>query len=235
MSLGAHLLGRKEPQTDAHVRAFAFEPPVTVAAVEVNIPRPTLSSYNQGQTPKCVAYSISRIMNRFNQYAFDAPWLYDQCKLIDGWPNEDGTSARYAADVLRRHGHWRTISGKPVKAGPKLAHGISGNRWATSVDAIRTVLATSKPVPIGIDWYEAWFQPEARNGEYWLQSREVAGANAGGHEIGIWAASDRRQAFGLCNTWGTAWPSIVWVAYETVAGLLADGGDACVLYDLATR
>ena len=72
-------------------------------------------------------------------------------------------------------------------------------------------------------------------GEYWLQPINLAGQNAGGHEIGIWAASDKRQAFGLSNTWGTAWPPLVWVPYTTVTQLLAAGGDACVLYDLPTR
>jgi hypothetical protein len=183
-------------------------------------------------------------MNHYNGYAFDADWLYAECKKVDGFPGEDGTNARAACDVLRREGHWRTIRGVRVKAGPKLAHGIASNRWATSVDAIRSVLATKQPVAIGIDWHEAWFQPQkvtANNAgatpvsEWWLQPIINAGQIAGGHEIGIWAASDRRQAFGLSNTWGTSWPALVWVSYSTVSELLANGGDACAVVDLPTR
>lgn len=234
MTLGPHLLGRKAPQDDAHL-AYTFAPERTVANVEIEIARPTLSVYDQGDSPECVGYSISKIVNYFNHYAFDAHWLYTECKKIDGWPNEDGTSARYAADVLRREGHWRVISGARVKAGPKLSHGISSNRWATSVDSIRTALAAKIPVPIGIEWRESWFDPMVRGKEYWLQEIASAGQVAGGHEIGIWAASDQRQAFGLSNTWGSYWPKLVYVSYATVQALLAEGGDACILNDLATR
>jgi len=233
MSLGPHLLGRVPPPDDSHVRSYALALP-TVSNVEVEIKRPTLSLYDQGDTPRCVGYSISKIMNHYNGYAFDADWLYAECKKIDGYPG-DGTNARAACDVLRREGHWRTIRGVRVKAGPKLAHGIASNRWATSIDTIRSVLATKQPVAIGIDWYEAWFRPLGQAGEYWLQTISSAGQNAGGHEIGIWAASDKRQAFGLSNTWGTAWPALVWVSYATVQQLLAQGGDACAVIDLPTR
>lgn len=234
MTLGSHLLGRIQPPDDKHLRAYPFTPTRAVAAVEVDIPRPTLSAYDQGRTPRCVGYSISKVMNHFNRYAFDADWLYAECKKIDGYPG-DGTNATAACDVLRREGHWRTIRGKRVKAGPQLAHGIASNRWALDVDSIRTVLAGKEPVVLGIDWYDAWFRPELHGSESWLQYIPVAGSIAGGHEIGVWAASDQRQAFGLSNTWGSAWPPLVWVPYVTVGQLLARGGDACVITDRASR
>ena len=109
MSLGPHLLGRVPPPDDSHVRSYALALP-TVSNVEVEIKRPTLSLYDQGDTPRCVGYSISKIMNHYNGYAFDADWLYAECKKIDGYPG-DGTNARAACDVLRREGHWRTIRG----------------------------------------------------------------------------------------------------------------------------
>lgn len=231
-TLGPHLLGRTAPPDDAHVRAYPYT--AGVLSVETEIPRPKLSLYDQGQTPRCVGYSTSKVMNHYNGYAFDADWLYAECKKIDGYPG-DGTNARAACDVLRREGHWRTIKGKPVKAGPKLEHGIASNRWATTVDAIRAVLADREPVALGIDWYYDWFHPIVRNGEAWLSMIPQAGGIAGGHEIGVWAASDKRQALGLSNTWGKGWPSLAWIDYSTVAQLLAQGGDACVVTDLATR
>lgn len=235
MSLGPHLLGRKPPPDQNHLRSHPFVAAAPTVAIERVIKRPTLSLYDQGQTPRCVGYSTSKVMNKLNGYRFDADWLYAECKKIDGFPNEDGTNARAACDVLRRVGHWRVIRNQPVKAGPKLAHGILGNEWAQSVDAIRVVLNTGQPVLLGIDWYDAWFRPEQRGSEWWLQAIPNAGRPVGGHEIGIWAASDQRQAFGLSNTWGISWPSLVWVAYDTVAQLLAQGGDACVITDLPSR
>jgi hypothetical protein len=76
------------------------------------------------------------------------------------------------------------------------------------------------------------------NGEYWLQAPVSGGGSAGGHEIGIWACSDARQAFGLSNTWGN-WPvsskDLVWLPYTTMTWLFGQGGDACIIQDLATR
>lgn len=237
MALGPHLLGRIEPEDQVPQELHPYQAAPPPAHIEVTIPPPTLSQYNQGNTPRCVGYSISRVMNWFNKYAFDADWLYDECKKLDPWPNEDGTSARYACDVLRRTGHWRMIGGRPVKLGPKLFHGIASNTWATSVDDIRSVFARPLPQPVvvGTEWHEAWFEPEQRGPDYWLQSLALAGRSAGGHEYGLWACSDTRQAFGIRNTWGPDWPPLAWISYDTVARLLSQGGDACVLNDLPSR
>jgi hypothetical protein len=233
--LGPHLLGRIAPEDDAHLALHSLSIP-TVANVEVEISRPTLNVYDQGDTPRCVAYSTSKVMNHYNQYAFKADWLYAECKKIDGFPGQDGTNARAACDVLRTKGHWRTIKGVPVKAGPLLKHGIQSNSWARDVDSIRSAIATTKhPVLIGIDWYDAWFDPAYTSNEYWLQDIDKSGWAAGGHEIGIWACSDRRQAFGLSNTWGVYWPKLVWLPYHTMTRLFTQGADACVIQDLATR
>lgn len=241
-NLGPHLLGRKPAPDSRHLELHPYDAAAPPQGIEVNIKRPTLSPYDQGQTPECVAFSTSKIVNHFNGYAFDAPWLYARCKEIDGDPTGEGTNARFACDVLRTKGHWRMISGKDVKAGPSLKHGITSNSWATTVDDIRSVFASAKPqpVPIGIDWYEAWFQPaESRGGEWALQSPAQAGGVAGGHEIGIWACSDSRQSFGLSNTWGWDWPGghdqLVWLPFNTMAQLFGADADACVIQDLASR
>jgi hypothetical protein len=235
--VGPHLLGRIPPPDSRHLEAFSLSIPAPPPGIEVNIPRPKLSGYNQGATAECVAYAASRVMNWFNHYAFDAHWLYERCKEVDGYPGQEGTTARAACDVLRRLGHWRIIAGKPVKAGPRKAHGILSNHWATSVDDIRSVFARARPEPvlIGIDWYHAWFKPARRGHERWLQQIARAGRLSGGHEIGIWACSDRRQAFGLCNTWGRAWPPLVWMPYSTMTRLFGQNADACVVTDRPSR
>lgn len=237
MTLGPHLLGRTIPPDTRHLDLHPFLEAAPPQGIEVIIPRPTLDLYNQGDTPKCVSFSTSKVMNWCNKYAFDASWLYARCKEVDGMPGRDGTNARAACDVLRTLGHWRTIGGIPVKVGPRLRHGIASNTWATSVDGIRAVFARALPQPvlIGIDWYEAWFKPQIWKGDHWLQDIAVSGAVAGGHEIGIWACSDKRQAFGLSNTWGADWPPLVWLPYATMTRLFSSAADACVITDLATR
>jgi hypothetical protein len=235
--LGPHLLGRIAPPDSRHLAAFPLGVAAPPQGIEVDIRRPTLSAYDQGQTPECVAYAASKLMNWFNHYAFDAHWLYARCKEVDGKPGLKGTNARAACDVLRRRGHWRIIAGKPVKAGPLKAHGIASNHWALNVDDIRSVFARARPEPvlIGLDWYHAWFKPARRGNERWLQDIASAGGVAGGHEIGIWACSDKRQAFGLANTWGRRWPALVWMPYATMTRLFARGADACVVTDRPTR
>src|SRR5258705_13934242 len=104
---GPPLRGRIPPPDSRHLEAYTLSIPAPPQGIEVNIARPRLSGYDQGQTPECVAYGASRVMNWFNQYAFDAPWLYARCKEVDGTPGLKGTSARAACDVLRRLGHWR--------------------------------------------------------------------------------------------------------------------------------
>lgn len=240
MTLGSHLLGRVAPPDQNHLASYELIAASPPQGIEVDIKRPTLDQYDQGNTPRCVAYSTSRVMNFFNKMAFDADWLYARCKLVDGMPSVDGTNARAACDVLRAQGHWRKIGGKDVAAGPRRQHGIAANHWATTVDGIRSVFAgTPQPVLIGIDWYDAWFAPtlipRAGKLEAYLQGTSFAGPIVGGHEIGIWACSDSRQAFGLSNTWGKSWPDLAWLPYSTMTQLFAQGADACVIEDLATR
>lgn len=235
------LLGRTAPKTTKHLEAYPSGLTVSPSVkIEKVIPRPTASLYDQGQTPRCVGYSISKVMNWFNKMAYDADWLYAQCKKIDGAPNEDGTNALAACQVLEKLGHLQETGGKDVAAGPLKKHGISGYRWATSVDQIRAVFATAKPqpVPIGINWYNAWFEPKENDHyEYTLTPISSAGGIAGGHEIGIWGCSDSRQAFALSNTWGAPpnYPSLVWLPYSTMTQLFAEGADAVVVTDLPTR
>ncbi|MBA3841037.1 MAG: hypothetical protein H0X39_00180 [Actinobacteria bacterium] len=238
---GAHLLGRVAPDDSWHLQLHAFSAGPPPDHVEVQIKRPTLDQYDQGNTPHCVAYATSKVMNHFNQFAFDAEWLYARAKEVDGMPGVDGTNARAACDVLRSKGHWRRIKGKNTKTGPDKKHGIESNTWAQTVDEIRSVFAAPKPQPvlIGIDWLSAWFQPvEKHPGEYWLQDVDRAGSSAGGHEIGIWGCSDERQAFGLSNTWGNGWvrgDRLVWLPYKTMDWLFGHNADACVVKDLASR
>ncbi len=237
---GAHLLGRVAPVDNWHLQLHPFVATAVPQGVEVELKRPTLDVYDQGQTPHCVAYSTSKVVNWFNHYAYDAEWLYARCKEVDGMPHEDGTNARAACDILRSKGHWRRIKGKDTKTGPDKRHGIASNTWAASVDEIRSVFASRpQPVLIGIPWHEAWFSPvEKHSGEFWLQDMEHAGPVVGGHEIAIFACSDRKQAFGLSNTWGNGWlkgDRLAWLPYSVMTELFGQGADACVLNDLPSR
>ena len=66
--------------------------------------------YDQGQTPRCVAYASSGVktdeefLQWGQRYKFDADWLYGECKKIDGIPGEDGTFPRIACQILQQRG-----------------------------------------------------------------------------------------------------------------------------------
>lgn len=97
--------------------------------------------YDQGSEGACVGFAASRMMTLLNRQRYDAQWLYRQAQLFDTWsdtPPGEGTSVRAAMDILRDRGHRRVWRGesRPTESGA----GIAANRWATTVDEIRSVL-----------------------------------------------------------------------------------------------
>lgn len=95
--------------------------------------------FDQGATSQCVAYASNRMQAINNSRRNYAPGpFYARCKELDGYPGE-GTYVRTAMDILRNEGVWVQKSGKGVQ-GPRLAHGIVSNRWATSPDDILDAL-----------------------------------------------------------------------------------------------
>ena len=176
---------------------------------------------------------------------YDPLWFWNQAKLIDGWadtnPGDDnGTSVRAAYDVARGQGA-RRISTKGIsiigdrvvvsdtKQKPDLAEGVAFNRWATTVDEMRTALANGSPVVIGVNWYSNFDDPTKRGTEWWI-GRGGLGQIRGGHCVCIYGASDKRQAFRVKNSWGREYP-LVWLPYDVMATLLSEDGEASLQTD----
>lgn len=234
---GPHLLGRKRPPDNEHVEKHPFRLATDAPHVRISddveqlitIPR---YNYDQGDSPQCVAFSTQRIMSYYNKRKYDAPWLYKQCKGIDPWPNEDGTSARYAFDILREAGDVRLLHGQDMPISS--ADGIDSNTWATSATAVRSALALGHPVNLGVRWPYSWFKPsQGADGDWWLPDFDD---EAGGHEIGAWAWSDRRDAVGLVNTWGRLYPTLVWLKSSYLDGIIRSGEtDAGIIADRVGR
>ena len=183
---------------------------------------------------------------------YDPMWLWDQAKLADEWSDtnpgdNNGTSVRAAYDVLRVQGH-RIIKKSGIKinpssgfpeitdpneAAPDPAQGVATNRWATTVDQIRTAVDDGLPVCIGVNWYSNFDDPVPKRGmfgqdEFWIGQGRL-GTLEGGHSICIYGASARRQAFKAKNNW-LDYP-LVWLPYETMNGLLREDGEACLVVD----
>lgn len=233
-------LGRRVPTDFEHVRLWRLTDvqPQTVTSVEKKLSVLTdwRRKYDQGREGACVGFSSSMMMSILNRMFYDAPWLYHEAQNRDEWsdtPPEEGTSVRAAMDVLRDVGHRRVLDG--VSQAPLPAFGIAANRWATDVNELRTCIANGSPFVLGTNWYTNFDTPTVKRiwfglvKEYWIGEGPL-GSIRGGHAICCYAASDKRQAFGLVNSWGLSYP-LVWMPYTTMQRLLNEQGEATVITD----
>lgn len=246
-------LGRRVPETWTHVEHFPLRTLIADPLHELVIPPATEKSlglpwwwkqHDQGQEGSCVGFGCSSMMSITNHrqrllatgqditYRYEARWLYQQAQLIDEWaetPPEEGTSVKAGCDILRDIGHRRVQRG--VAGEPLLVHGISANRWATTVDEIRAAIYADLAVAIGINWYASMDLPfqKVPGGDYWI-SIERHSKILGGHCLTIFRMSDSRQAFKLMNSWNNDWPPS-WISYDDVQRLLDEQGEGACITD----
>jgi hypothetical protein len=249
-------LGRRVPTDFKHIekypiRQLALPQPITVNKT-LTLPR-WHWNHDQGSEGACVGFGTTMMMailnesqrraNKTRPYAvrYDPWWLWDRAKEIDEWPEThpgdgNGTSVRAACDVARDAGLVRYrytskllahILGNPTL--PNLDEGISTYRWATDVDQMRACIAAGIPISIGVNWYSSFDTPQRVSGEWWI-GRGHLGSLRGGHCVCIYGASDKRQAFRVKNSWGKNYP-LIWLPYVTMARLLLEQGEACIVTD----
>jgi hypothetical protein len=240
------ILDRRVPLSWEHVekypvRRLAAAP--FIAERMLDIPRQYRDEYDQGTEGACVGYSQSWLMSMFNRMLYDAFRLYAAAQGIDEWadtPPAGGTSLRAGFDVLRTIGHWRVYAGRT--RAPMLVEGIAENRWLTTVDQARAAIVWGLPLNLGLNWYRQFSSPtsRARHGdkpssrrrEYWIEhSPDSWGRLDGGHAITAVGVSDARQAFALCNTWGDAYPFLVWLPYAAFERLMREDGECGAVTD----
>lgn len=184
--------------------------------------------YDQGQTPMCVGYSTSAAATALEAPAtvvFDAARLYTYANAHDGdTTKHDGTSVRAGFQTMLAQGDAilsSTGADDPVGTMDKMASYL----WADTsqpygdIDRVITWLLTIGPVVIGIDWYNASFNPDPITGFI-----SLAGGVAGGHAIllrGVNAEDPNNTWFVLRNSWGN-WGVTVNPDFSTT---LVPGGD----------
>ncbi len=112
--------------------------------------------YDQGQTPHCVGFSLSRAMSWLNRRFYDADWLYYEAQKVDEWDGEDydGTSVRGGCRILNTVGHRRIYDGETLNA--SLVHGIEAYRWITNVDDVLEVVGGSQKERGAITLRNSW-------------------------------------------------------------------------------
>jgi len=142
---------------------------------------------DQGWLGSCVAFAVSamkewqektehaaevaagkRDHRKGKEYDFSEAWVYWNCKKIDPWPGQEGTSIRYAMKVLNRIGvptedGWPYDDYGPEYGQPeKWAHMVS--RWNT-IKSYHSLIGLNQlkvgllsgPVPIGVGVFEEMF------------------------------------------------------------------------------
>ena len=230
-----HPLGRRVPSDWKHREKYPYSAvaPRTVTRVEKTLPLPRYrADYNQESEGACVGFAGSWMMSILNRRFYHARWLWNEAKKIDEWTytnpgDNSGTSVRAAMDILRKTGHSRRFAGKFLP--PALPEGIQENRWATSVDEIRTAISKGNPVTFGINWYVNFDTPKRRGNFWWIGEGEL-GRVRGGHAVCIYGAADSMDAVAIVNNWGTTYP-LVRMPYATVERLLEEEGEATLVTD----
>jgi hypothetical protein len=125
--------------------------------------------YDQGREGACVGFGWSRCMSILNDRLYTARWLWDRAKEQDEWSetnpgDNEGTSVRAAAEVLRSLGH---VAWDPDHADdeadarsnyqPQQGEGIAAYRWATSVEEVHAVLGNPKADELGaVPFLNSW-------------------------------------------------------------------------------
>lgn len=245
----AHPLGRRKPIDLEHIRKYplrALNVP-TVKVVNKRLKLPYWHwTHDQGNEGACVGFGLSMMMSILNEQQarathippyvrkYNALWLWNEAKKIDEWPDtnpgdDNGTSVRAGCDVLRNLGHVRYL--RRIEKPADIAEGVKENRWATTIDEIRTSISEGIPVTLGIDWLSNFDTPKKKGLEYWIGEGDL-GLIRGGHAICCYGASDSRQAFLLKNSWGKEYP-LVWIPYKVVEQLIKPErfGEACLVTD----
>ena len=232
------LFGRKEPKDRPWEDKYGFCKLglATVDRVETRVLVPVWKYEQIGQS--CVGYSSvtqmtiynvrhlgSRPINRWFKY--DGTWLYQQSCLNDGDPNNDppvdiGTYV-WAAFWCLNHLGLKKLSERE----PHMADGIANYYWCKTVDDMRTAFSLNRMVVLGTNWSANMMNPYKVGNEWWINT---GGEILGGHAYCTIAASDRRQAFKMRNTW-PGYPD-VWFSYNMAETLLLQGGEACVAIDI---
>lgn len=226
-------LGRRIPTDFTHVEKYPYRTvmPTTVTKVNKALKLPRWHwQHDQGSEGACVGFGSSMMMSLLNKrQRYNPWWLWNESKKIDEWSDtnpgdSNGTSVRAACDVLRVQGHslWNIEQ-------PSASEGITANRWATTVDEMRTSIASGVPMSIGINWYANFDSPERRGLRNWI-GRGDLGQVRGGHCVCVYGASDRLEAFKIKNSWGANYP-LVWIPYLTMQRLISEYGEVTLVSD----
>jgi hypothetical protein len=152
---------------------------------------------DQGDTPTCVGQSCSELktVQEFFEHSefmdFDALWLYNECKKIDGFPNEEGTFIRVALKILEQRGiPWENLYYK-IKCYARIEN----------LEELLLAIASNGPCVLGVEVFETWANPI--NGIIRLPGPDMK--SLGGHAILVTGFNQNERLIEFKNSWGKDW------------------------------
>jgi C1A family cysteine protease len=146
-----------------------------------------------------------------DHYDLSESWIYWNCKKIDPWPGEEGTSIRCAMQVLHKIGvpcekaypYNDKFKGKPEIWAKLIAKwGLIDSYYrCKGIDDLRLALPYG-PVVIGIACFkEIFFVNESGEIPYPSNPNQILG----GHAICAVGYNDKKKLIKFKNSWSKAW------------------------------
>lgn len=187
---------------------------------------------DQGNLGSCVGFAVSAMKEcqerkehleeiakgkrgRPKVYDYSEAWLYWNSKKVDPWPNEEGTSIRYAMKVLQKIGvptekgwPYKDVNdvnqvGEPKKWADLVARwALIGKYWRIETLTELRLALINGPVPIGVPcFYEFFFVGSDGVIPYPSNSNQIYG----GHAICAVGYDNDKQLVKFKNSWGKTW------------------------------
>jgi len=185
---------------------------------------------DQGNLGSCVGFAITamkewqetienskeilagkRDSRKGKEYDLSEAWVYWNAKKIDPWPDEEGTSIRYAMKVLQKigtpcEGGWKYSDvnpGKPESWATLVSKwSIIDSYWRlNNLTELKTAL-NDGPVVIGIPCFLEIFMADYTGYIPYPLNPDVI---YGGHAICIVGYDDNKQQVVFKNSWGSSW------------------------------
>jgi hypothetical protein len=217
-------LGRISSPTDYRDHDFlarAVAPPMTKAALEKPRRWFVPDAWDQQQTPECVAFATNLFLNAGPVRNKDATsagcdtW-YQQCKAIDGFPTEDGTTVRASMQVAQQLGY------------------VPEYRWAFTAIDIATWMMSVGPVVLGTDWLLSMFDPIEFKRDAWIDFKTNSPVEGGHSYTGFEINPTKRcpdksvGAIMIQNSWGKEWANKgrAFMAFTALDALMSQRGEA---------
>jgi hypothetical protein len=224
---------RKDPP-DA--RDFAAR---RLIVMEMPLPRryfvyPETIIYDQGSSPSCVGWSAAGIKTdeEFIQYhdriQFNGEWLYQECKKVDGIPDQDGTFPRMALKILQEKG-MRQAGGICLTRKSDLTWKIKGYFRIDpdeKPDFIKQVIYQYGSIMTASTWFREWV------GNFDIFPKPITAS--GGHAYRACGWDDDAGGFIIVNSWGQyLWGQngMAVMPYSMLTGVVLPEGDCWKLID----